>query len=119
MVDTGVKGVQLFRVTAPIHCAPAVYEPSVVAILSGAKEALLDGTRHLYDASQYLCCTLSMPVEAGAPEASPENPLLGVYIALHTPAMTELVISMENALGPVHQRGGDGTTQGIAPGALG
>lgn len=77
MVDTGVKGVQLFRVTAPIHCAPAVYEPSVVAILSGAKEALLDGTRHLYDASQYLCCTLSMPVEAGAPEASPENPLLG------------------------------------------
>lgn len=97
MVETGVKGVQLFRVTEPVRCAPVVYEPSLVVILSGSKEAILDGKRHLYDSSHYLCCTFSIPVEAGAPEASPDNPLLGVYITLNTGVLTELAIGMENA----------------------
>ena len=63
MVKTGVKGVQLFRVTAPIPCAPAVYEPTMVAIVSGAKEAILDGKSYVYDSSQFMCCTMSLPVE--------------------------------------------------------
>lgn len=95
-MQTGVDGVQLFRVTEPIRCAPAVYEPSLVAIVSGAKEAILDGERNLYGSSQYMCCSLSLPVEAGTPEASPENPLLGVYIALNTRMMTQLALEMEN-----------------------
>ena len=49
MVETGVKGVQLFRVTEPLSCAPAVYEPTVIAIVNGAKEAILDGKRYVYD----------------------------------------------------------------------
>ena len=78
MVETGVKGVQLFRVTESLRCAPAVYEPTVVAIVNGAKEAILDGKTYVYDSSQYMCCAMSMPVEAGTPTASPDNPLLGV-----------------------------------------
>lgn len=96
MVETGVPGVQLFRVTNPVRCAPAVYEPSVVAIVTGAKEAILDGTRYHYDSSQYMCCTMSMPVEAGSPSASKDDPLLGVYISLDTRVMTELAIEMES-----------------------
>lgn len=114
MVDTGVKGVQLFRVTEPVHCAPAIYEPGVVAILSGSKEAILDGARQLYDSSRYLCCSLSMPVEAGAPTAAPDNPLLGVYIALDTSLMTELAIAMENAAGALRRPTGGTPPQGIA-----
>lgn len=103
MVETGVKGVQLFRVTDPVRCAPAVYEPSVIAIVSGAKEAILDGERHGYDSNQYMCCPISMPVEAGTPTASPENPLLGVYISLDTRVMTELAIEMESAAGAIRK----------------
>ena len=55
LTEIGVKGVQLFRVTEAVRCAPAVYEPTVVAIVSGAKEAILDGTSHVYDSSQYMC----------------------------------------------------------------
>jgi AraC-like DNA-binding protein len=107
MVETGVKGVQLFRVTEPLRCAPAVYEPTVVAIVNGTKEAILDGKRYVYDSSQYMCCALSMPVEAGTPDASPENPLLGVMISLDTRVMTELAIEMENAAGAIRMpRGG-------------
>ncbi|MDH2295222.1 AraC family transcriptional regulator [Cobetia sp. 1AS1] len=101
--ETAVKGVQLFRMTEPVRCAPVIYEPAVVVIVSGAKEAILDGERHVYDSCQYLCCPISMPVEAGAPTASPKNPLLGVYLSLDTRVMTELAIEMESAAGLVRK----------------
>lgn len=114
LVETGVKGVQLFRVIEPVRCAPAVYEPSVVAIVSGTKEAILDGNRHVYGSSQYLCCAMSMPVEAGTPNASPDNPLLGVYISLDTRVMTELAIEMESAAAAIHKPKGGALPQGLA-----
>ena len=43
MVQTGIEGIQLFKITDPIECSPAVYEPSVTAIVLGTKEAILDG----------------------------------------------------------------------------
>lgn len=96
-VETSVKGVSLFRVTEPMRCAPVVYEPCVVAIISGSKQAILDGKNYEYDNSQYLCCTTSMPVEAGTPYASPSNPLLGVLITLDTQVITKLAIEMQSA----------------------
>ena len=81
LIETAVTGVKLFRTTQPMPCAPAVYEPCVVAIASGVKEAVLDGQRYVYDNRQYLCCPVSMPVKAGTPSASAENPLIGVYIS--------------------------------------
>ena len=98
-----MKGVQLFRVTNPIPCVPAVYEPTVVAIVNGAKEAIMDGRTYVYDSSQYLCCTMSMPVEVGVPTASPSEPLLGVFISLDTRMMTELAIEMERTAGAIRK----------------
>ena len=114
MVETGMKGVQLFRVTEPIRCAPAVYEPTVVAIVNGAKEAILDGETYVYDSTQYMCCAISMPVEAGTPTASPDNPLLGVSISLDTRVMTELAIEMESATGAIRKPKGGPHPQGLA-----
>lgn len=114
MVEAGVKGVQLFRHTAPFRCAPAVYEPAVIAIVSGAKEAILDGKSYIYDSCHYMCSTLSMPVEAGIRTASPDNPLLGVYISLDTRVMTELAIEMESTVGAIRQPKGDPIPQGVA-----
>ena len=113
MVETGVKGVQLFRYSEPLQCAPAVYEPTVVAIVSGAKEAILEGTSHVYDSSHYLCCAMSMPVEAGIRTASPDNPLLGVYISLDTRVMTELAIEMESAAGAIRRPKGTPLPQSL------
>lgn len=112
--ETGVKGVQLFRVSNPVRCAPAVYEPTVIAIVSGAKEAILDGKRYVYDSNQFMCCPMSMPVEAGTPTASPDNPLLGVMISLNTRVMTELAIEMESSLGTIRMPKNDPAPQGLA-----
>lgn len=114
LVETGVKGVQLFRVTEPVRCAPAVYEPTLVAIVSGSKEAILDGTSHVYDSSHYLCCAISLPVEAGTPMASPDDPLLGVQLSLDPRVMTELAIEMENAAGAIREPRGGPLPQGFA-----
>ena len=104
MVETGVKGVQLFRVTESVRCAPVVYEPCMVAILSGTKEAILDGRSYIFDNSQYMCCPLSMPVEAGTPASSPENPLLGVYISFDTRVMNQLAIEMASPSTAIRER---------------
>lgn len=99
LIDTSIKGVKLFRVSQSHLCAPAVYEPVVIAIVSGVKEAIVDGKSYLFDSSKYLCCPISMPVEAGTPQATEEDPLLGVYISLDTKLMREITIEMESIVG--------------------
>ena len=111
LMETGVAGVRLFRATAAVPCAPAVYEPSVIAIVSGAKEAVLDGGRLVYDNSKYMCCPTSIPVKAGTPTAAPDNPLFGVIISLDQREMNELTLEMENARGA--NRADVGDAQGI------
>ncbi|WP_106746386.1 AraC family transcriptional regulator [Yoonia maritima] len=113
LTETGIEGVRLFRATQAIPCVPAVYEPSVVAIVSGAKEAVLDGQRYVYDNSQYMCCPMSMPVKAGTPAASNDNPLYGVIMSLDKRVMTEIAIEMENAGGALSAVKGDLRAEGI------
>ena len=113
LLDTALKGVQLFKVTKAVPCVPAVYEPTVVAIVSGVKEAILDGKRHVYDKHQYMLCPMAMPVEAGTPQASPDNPLLGVMISLDPRVMRELALEIEATAGARHTPGSM-STQGLA-----
>lgn len=103
LVDTALKGVQLFRVTEAMPCVPAVYEPTVVAILNGTKEAVLDGNHHVFGSDEYLLCPMTLPVEAGTPQASEENALLGVVIALEPRMMREITIEIETAAGGSRQ----------------
>ncbi len=95
--ETALEGVQLFRVTEPVPCMPVVYEPTVVAILGGTKQAVLNGEHHVYDMSRYLLCPMTLPVEAGTARASTEEPLLGVIVTLEPRVMRDLLIEMEGA----------------------
>ncbi len=113
LTETGIKGVRLFRATQSIPCVPAVYEPCIVAIVSGVKEAVLDGRRYEYDSSQYLCCPMSMPVKAGTPLASHDKPLYGVMISLEQRAMAELAMEMENTGGALPSVKGELREPGI------
>ncbi|BCO18456.1 AraC family transcriptional regulator [Alteromonas sp. KC3] len=113
LYETGIEGVQLFKITQPIECAPVVYEPSLTAIVCGSKEAILNGENHEFNTSKYTCCTMSMPVEAGIPNASEESPLLGVYISLDSRIMTDLAIEFDSAGGKVCQANGVNTPSGI------
>lgn len=113
LVDTGLRGVQLFRVTEAMPCVPAVYEPTVVAILSGTKEAVLDGAHHIYGDDKYLLCPMTLPVEAGTPQASEDDPLLGVLISLEPRTMRELTMEIETAAGG-NRQSRDGAPSALA-----
>lgn len=113
LTETGIRGVRLFRATQAIPCVPAVYEPSVVAILSGTKEAVFGGYRYVYDDSQYLCCPMSMPVKTGTPAASTDNPLYGVIVSLEKRVMAEMAMEMERAGGVLCVAEGGLRAQGI------
>ncbi len=107
LFDTALKGVQIFRVTEAMPCVPAVYEPTIVAILSGTKEAVLDGEHHVYGSDKYLLCPMTLPVEAGTPRASKADPLLGIMIVLDPRMMRALTMEIETAAGGNRQsRGG-------------
>lgn len=106
LTETGIAGLRLFRATEAIPCIPAVYEPCVVAVVSGAKEAILDGRKYTYDDSQYLCCPISMPVKAGTPTASRDDPLYGVLISLDRRPMAGIAMEMEAAGGRLDATGG-------------
>ena len=95
MFEIGIKGVKLFHVIDSIRCAPAIYEPTVIVILNGEKEAILDGEHYVYDHNKYMCCPITMPVEAGTPKASKNNPLMGISISLDSKMLTELSIEVE------------------------
>jgi AraC-like DNA-binding protein len=113
LLETGIAGVRLFRATTAVPCAPAVYEPCVIAIVSGAKEAVLDGERYVYDSSRYMCCPTSMPVKAGTPTASQDNPLFGVIISLDQRVMNELAHEMDHAGNATQSERGHASAQGI------
>lgn len=103
LLETALPGVQFFRVTQPMPCVPAVYDPTLVAIASGSKEAVVDGQHHVYDDSRYLLCPMTLPVKAGTPNASPDRPLIGVTVALDPRIMRDIVIDMDGVTGPAHQ----------------
>ena len=111
--DTALKGVQFFRVTEAMPCVPAVYEPTVVAILSGSKEAVLDGEHHVYSNDKYLLCPMTLPVEAGTPLASKADPQLGVVITLEPRMMRELTMEIETAAAG-NRQSRDGTPSALA-----
>lgn len=113
LMDTGIAGVKLFRATQAVPCTPVIYEPSIIAIVSGAKEAVLEGARYVYDTSQYLCCPMSMPVKAGTPSASAQTPLYGVYISLNPRIMSELAVEMANVGGVSPMTNGGPLSQAI------
>lgn len=113
LTETGIEGVRFFRATQAIPCVPAVYEPCVVAIVSGVKEVVLDGRRYEYDESRYLCCPMSMPVNAGTPMASHDSPLYGVMISLQQRVMAELAMEMENTGDVLPAVKGDSRKPGI------
>lgn len=113
LVDTALRGVQLFRVTETMPCVPVVYKPTVVAILCGTKEAVLDGEHHVYGSDKYLLCPMTLPVEAGTPQASEADPLIGVMITLDPRMMRELTMEIEAAAGGSRQPR-DGASQVLA-----
>lgn len=87
-------GVTLLRVSDFTPREPVLYEPSAVFVLQGAKHGFV-GDRHVvYDQSRYLVLSVPLPFECET-HATPENPLLGVYVRMSREVIADLLSTMQ------------------------
>ncbi len=107
---TPVPGVEVWRASAPVARHLVVYQPEIVIIGQGRKRGYLGAQTYHYDPSNYLVLTVPLPFECEV-DASPEEPLLGVTVALEPAALAEMLLEMDE---PVHGEGAVAAPRGIA-----
>ncbi len=88
--ESRLKGVRFFKALHHIPRTPIIYDPSIVIIAQGSKIGYVgDQTIH-YDANNYLVLSVSIPFECET-FASPDNPLLGIYIDVELSQLHDLI----------------------------
>ena len=92
--ESRLPGVRFFKATRPIPRTPLIYDPGICIIAQGQKIGYLSGQQFQYDANNYLVTSVAMPFECET-FASPENPLLGLYIDVDMRQLHDLIDRME------------------------
>ena len=88
--ESRLKGVRLFKSLQPIPRTPLVYDPGICIIAQGSKIGYLGDQVFQYDANNYLVISVTIPFECET-SASPDNPLLGIYIDIDMPQLHDLI----------------------------
>jgi AraC-like DNA-binding protein len=90
-LTTDVRGLTLFRRTAPIGPTLGSYDPSIAVVVQGRKHVTLGRSTFLLDASRYLLTSLDLPIIGEVLEASEQKPYLCMRISLEMPVVRELL----------------------------
>jgi len=114
--ESRLEGVRLFKSTYPLPRKPIVYDPGICIIAQGHKIGYLGGQKFQYDANHYLVTSVTMPFECET-FASPEDPLLGLYIDIDMSQLHELIgrLGLQPEIG---DNGEKGLPRGIGPAVL-
>ena len=91
---TAVPGVQLTRQSRAIKRRPIVCAPNIVVIGQGQKRCYLDGEVLHYNADNFLVLSVPITFESEV-EASAEEPLLGVAIAVEPTMLLEMLMDLD------------------------
>ncbi len=94
---TLVEGVEVSRVSKSVPRAPVVYQPKILIVGQGRKQAYLGGEVYRYDAYNYLVLSVPLPAECET-EASPEEPLLLLAISVDPTMLGEMLLEMDEPL---------------------
>ncbi|MDT7837892.1 AraC family transcriptional regulator [Aquabacterium sp. OR-4] len=94
---TAVPGLLLVRASAPALPLPAVYEPGLVVVLQGRKQALLGQEPIRYDPLHCLVVSVKMLPCGQITEASPEAPYLCLRLSLDAQHLAALMLEAGDA----------------------
>jgi len=121
LADTGatesqLDGVLLFKETGHIPRRPMVYEPGICIVAQGHKIGHLGGRKFQYDANNYLVTMVTMPFECET-FATPEEPLLGLYIDIDLGQLHDLIgrLGLHSEIGGISEKG---LPHGIGPAVM-
>ncbi|WP_112941090.1 MULTISPECIES: AraC family transcriptional regulator [unclassified Rhizobium] len=91
---TALSSVRLLRTEAVLHDIPVLYKPGAVFVLQGSKQGMLEGEVYLYDEDHYLAVSIPVPFRMRS-IASPERPLLAVYVDFDMQMAAEIAMQLE------------------------
>ncbi|MGC4060478.1 MAG: AraC family transcriptional regulator [Aquabacterium sp.] len=90
--ETAIPTLQLIRASAPAQRLPAVYEPGVVVVIQGRKQATLGNEVLVYDPLNYLVISVTMLPQGQIIEASPDKPYLCVRVNIDPREVASLML---------------------------
>jgi len=102
IIETGIKGVQLFRRDTPYKKRPQMYKPQIIMLAQGKKHIYLGTKRYRYDTHHYYVQTVPLPVECEA-IIEEGKPMLGLVLTIDPQIIGEILFEMEADLPPTRQ----------------
>lgn len=91
----GWNGLRTIRSEETTRRALVVYEPCLCFVAAGAKQAWLNEEVYRYDPEQFLCLSVSLPLECEIVEASPDAPYLAMVLDVDTLVLGELIEQLD------------------------
>ncbi|WP_213878829.1 AraC family transcriptional regulator [Pseudomonas sp. dw_358] len=96
---SALDDIRFLRSNRPLTRTPVLYEPGVVILCQGRKRGYLGDNVYLYDARHYLVVSVPVPFTMET-DASEAEPMLAVYMRLDMPLASELMLQVDETLGP-------------------
>jgi AraC-like DNA-binding protein len=93
--ETALPGLRLIRASAPAQPVPAIYEPGLVLVLQGRKQAQLGARVVHYDAMQCLIVPVTTLPRGQVLQASVAKPYVCVRLSCETQALAELLLDSD------------------------
>ncbi|RQT01402.1 AraC family transcriptional regulator [Burkholderia contaminans] len=93
---TALPSVRILRSNRALSRTPVLYDPGIVIVCQGSKRGYFGGERYLYDAHHYLAVSVPVPFSMET-DATPERPLLALYLHLDFTLAAELAAQIDRA----------------------
>lgn len=92
---TALPNVRILRSDRPLSRTPVLYDPGIVIVCQGRKRGYFRDRVYLYDEQHYLAVSVPVPFVMET-DASPERPLLALYLHLDFQVAAELMIQIDH-----------------------
>lgn len=89
-----LPGVRWLRSNRPLGITPVLYEPGIVIVCQGRKRGWLGRREFIYDEHHVLAVAVPVPFVMQT-DASPERPLLAIYLRLDLQLATEIAMQVD------------------------
>lgn len=96
---SALEDVRFLRSNRPLTRTPVLYDPGIVILCQGRKRGYLGDDVYVYDAQHYLVVSVPVPFTMET-DASEAQPMLAVYMRLDLQVAGELILQMDELLGP-------------------
>ncbi|WP_201642882.1 AraC family transcriptional regulator [Paraburkholderia metrosideri] len=91
---TALRDVRILRSDRALSRTPVLYDPGIVIVCQGTKRGFFGDRVFVYDAQHYLAVAVPVPFTMET-DATPERPLLAVYMHLDFQVAAELIIQVD------------------------